>query len=292
MKRRTAKQGPNAGGEFWGCSKYPRCRGTRDIGDGPTQEGAEADWPAEPEARPRRKDSPMPVPWDAAAPPGYVAEYAAVGALPGVALGRLRIDERLQRALGQCVLYSRRDRDRTGATPQARLLGALLVKLLQRGRAPLATLEVENTALRVHAVLEHTEDLSLRGVEMGWTVSGFGDSVDPDVLVAALSQRREFVLDAGLGFRAGDHLPEMGLGSPVEERFLTEWVPAELGSTAGHWFTPQAPLERIAESLSGEAPAEDVSARRVDFLFCHPSGTSFVVELDGTETPGRLGRRR
>lgn len=127
-------------------------------------------------------------------------DAGSVGAVPGVVLGRLRIDERLQQALGQCVLYSRRDRDRAGATPQARLLGALLVKLLQRGRAPLATLEVENTALRVHAVLERTEDLSLRGVEMGWTVSGFGDSVDPDVLVAALSQRREFVLDAGLGF--------------------------------------------------------------------------------------------
>jgi restriction system protein len=28
MVRRTARKGPNAGQEFWGCSDYPRCRGT------------------------------------------------------------------------------------------------------------------------------------------------------------------------------------------------------------------------------------------------------------------------
>jgi restriction system protein len=32
MLRRTAKRGVNAGGEFWGCTGYPACRGTRPIG--------------------------------------------------------------------------------------------------------------------------------------------------------------------------------------------------------------------------------------------------------------------
>lgn len=32
MVRRTAKRGANAGGEFWGCTGYPACRGTRSIG--------------------------------------------------------------------------------------------------------------------------------------------------------------------------------------------------------------------------------------------------------------------
>lgn len=31
MYRRTAKQGPRAGNEFWGCSGYPDCKGTIDI---------------------------------------------------------------------------------------------------------------------------------------------------------------------------------------------------------------------------------------------------------------------
>ncbi len=32
MARRTAKRGMNAGAEFWGCTGYPACRGTRAIG--------------------------------------------------------------------------------------------------------------------------------------------------------------------------------------------------------------------------------------------------------------------
>jgi len=31
MVRRTAKRGANAGGEFWGCTGYPSCRGTRPV---------------------------------------------------------------------------------------------------------------------------------------------------------------------------------------------------------------------------------------------------------------------
>lgn len=32
MVRRTARRGANVGGEFWGCTAYPACRGTRPIG--------------------------------------------------------------------------------------------------------------------------------------------------------------------------------------------------------------------------------------------------------------------
>lgn len=31
MVARTAKRGANAGSQFWGCSRYPQCRGTREI---------------------------------------------------------------------------------------------------------------------------------------------------------------------------------------------------------------------------------------------------------------------
>lgn len=31
MVERTAKRGPNAGGRFYGCSRFPKCRGTRSI---------------------------------------------------------------------------------------------------------------------------------------------------------------------------------------------------------------------------------------------------------------------
>ncbi|MBN2452316.1 MAG: topoisomerase DNA-binding C4 zinc finger domain-containing protein [Lentisphaeria bacterium] len=31
MRRRKAKAGRNTGQEFWGCSKFPACSGTREI---------------------------------------------------------------------------------------------------------------------------------------------------------------------------------------------------------------------------------------------------------------------
>lgn len=31
MLRKTARRGRNVGGQFWGCSRYPRCKGTRNI---------------------------------------------------------------------------------------------------------------------------------------------------------------------------------------------------------------------------------------------------------------------
>ena len=32
MLKRTARKGGNAGGEFWGCSKFPTCKGVRQLG--------------------------------------------------------------------------------------------------------------------------------------------------------------------------------------------------------------------------------------------------------------------
>jgi len=31
MVKRRARKGPNAGNEFWGCSRYPECRGTSPL---------------------------------------------------------------------------------------------------------------------------------------------------------------------------------------------------------------------------------------------------------------------
>ena len=33
MKLRTAKQGKNAGSQFWGCSQYPKCKGTKTFSE-------------------------------------------------------------------------------------------------------------------------------------------------------------------------------------------------------------------------------------------------------------------
>ena len=63
MVRRKAKRGTKAGGEFWGCSAFPRCRSIIQIEDEaaePTESGVaeDADAPPEPEGRAPQDPSP------------------------------------------------------------------------------------------------------------------------------------------------------------------------------------------------------------------------------------------
>ena len=48
--------------------------------------------------------------------------------------------------------------------------------------------------------------------------------------------------------------------------------------SALHWFTPRAPLDRLINSDDDE-----LTARRVDFLFYHPASAPLFIELDGEE---------
>lgn len=58
MVRRTAQRGYNRGGEFWGCSNYPKCKGTRSIkqGDNPSA-GIKLVEPDKPIIKPKRPKS-------------------------------------------------------------------------------------------------------------------------------------------------------------------------------------------------------------------------------------------
>lgn len=199
--------------------------------------------------------------------------------MPGVLRDRLRENDTLERVLAQSVLLYRRDRSREGASKHARLVSALLAKILQRGRIPLPSLGVEREALREHGLLEGARDLSSSGSEMGWELSGGATAgVTAESLLAALSKRCDFSLDPEYAADSGSPLQ-----SPEEEWFLKTWVPTTLGPSAGHWFAPHTFVDTLLESggeLSGdEAP----SGQRVDFLFHYPGSpmTTIGIEIDG-----------
>ena len=59
-------------------------------------------------------------------------------------------------------------RDSVEATEHARLTSGLLAKLLQRGYAPLATLEIEHAALSCNCLIKEVTDLAEGEVEVGW----------------------------------------------------------------------------------------------------------------------------
>ena len=279
MTLRTARQGRNAGGQFWGCSRYPDCKGTRNLDDEHAPVQASTTGPSSSVGASKSAD--LPVAWGEGVPrPDFVPEYVSIGAVPGVLREQLKGDLRLERFASQCLMLSRRSRPRQ-ATDHARLASALLIKLLQRGRAALPTLAVEHESLRQHGCLDSVNDLALEGTELGWAPhSGSSLRVSTEAVLALLAERDSFALDPIFRFEHGSDT-EL-LQSDAEAAFLERWVPENLGPTAGHWFTPQASLDKLLES----AGLEEGGARRIDFLFCHPGGPPFAIEIDGPEHEG------
>ena len=216
-------------------------------------------------------------------------EYVSVGAVPGVLRHQVceqpALERTLTQCLAQCVLLSRRGRTREDASKHARMVSALLAKILQRGRIPLPSLGLEREALREHGFLEDARDLSEGETEMGWELQGASTArVSAASLLAALARRCEFSLDPEF---AAESSPEPLLQSPEEKWFLETWVPSTLGPSAGHWFTPQASLDTLLES----GGVDESGNRRMDFLFHFPDPSAIRfpgrftigVEIDGEE---------
>ena len=247
-----------------------------------------------------------PVEWrDSGARAGYFAEYVTCGAMPGILLQSLPSAggdaagigssleeqatpvERLGRFLSQSVFLTRSDRGAEGSD-EARFAASLVVKLLVRGRTPLPTLGVEREAIRLNGPFDSVRSLDAEDPDVGWHSEGHAD---PEAVLSAAIGRNDFALDPEFDLPAIPHSRLMG--SEAEARFLKEWVPRELGPSAGHWFTPQAPLGTLLEAAgvqgsSEEANSEDAGtddARRVDFLFCHPCAPSqpVAIEIDGPQ---------
>ena len=283
MILRTARRGRNRGSRFWGCSAWSSssCTGTRDV-DAGFQDSEEDFGAGEVRNGPfgarnvsgeEQAVSAVPVEWtEGASRRSFSYEYAPIGSLPGVLIAQADISDDVKRLLSQTLLLTSKSRRRVEATEHARLTSGLLAKLLQRGHAPLATLEVEHTALTCHGLMKEATDLAKGKVEVGWQVPPEkAKRAAGGELRKELIRRDPWVFD----IESEDSL----LQSDAEVEFFTRWVPSNLGTLAAHWFTPQAPLDTLLESANLEHGAD----RRIDFLVCHPGVEPFAVEIDGPE---------
>ena len=273
MRLRTAGRGENAGGQFWGCSQYPRCKATMDA-SGSTEAVAE-----------RRADQPSavsgtsvetgrPTRWtDRGALPGYESSYVSIGARPGwLTVRRAEDEEVIAKLLSQTRILRRRRS--TKALPEMQWIASVLTKILHRGQIPWVTTGVEQATIRAHGLTEHLEDLGPEEIELGWRIPGGARRKgNAEALTRGLTVRDPF----RLATKATD--AEEATDSVREERFLTEWVREKLGPSAGHWIIPQAPMNAFERAAGGDG----TSAQRVDFVFSHPAVKPFVVELDGAE---------
>ena len=262
MTLRTAKRGRNAGGQFWGCSSFPTCKGTRNVD---TEDRSQS--PSQ------QMSSAVPVGWTEGSPRAqFNYEYVSIGSVPGFLLDQISDDDTAKQLLSQTLLLSSKSREQGKVTEHAQLTSALLAKLLRRGYVPLSTLEIERAALKSYGLLDNAIALADKEIEMGWHLpSQIIPKAFLSELAGVLTTKRPFVLDSD----AQDLL----LQSDAEFTFLNSWVPLNLGASAAHWITPQAPLDILLES----ATLNSTGARRIDFLVCHPGGKPFAIEIDGPE---------
>ena len=249
MVRRTNR---TEGTDFWGCQRYPVCRGTRDI-DSDSRESQAEDASESP--------TQVRVLWDDATLDriGWQCRYTTAG-------GRLRSSPsliRISNEFRQCWMA------RTASTFTApegvrRVTGAIR-KIVQRGTNPPVHPDAELELLHSLGLQGHLRPSSLTG--------DLGVQLEPDVFQELASQ------SLGLPDSDFEFDEEVQLESGHERQFMNNWVRENLGSSAPRWFAPQASFDALTAALGDYGP----SGRRVDFLVNAPFGTPFIVEIDGPQ---------
>ena len=240
------------GTSFWGCRRYPACRGTRDVGSG-SQESQIEDTPD--------LSAQVRVLWSDATldRTGWQCRYTTAG-------GRLRSSPALMevsREFNQCWI-ARAQSTFIASEPVRRVTGAIR-KLIQRGSNPPIHPDAERELLLSLGLGRYVRPSKLPG--------DISVHLEPDVFQELSNGNINLF---GSDFERDD---DIRLESGHERHFLSHWAPQNLGPGAPRWFIPQASLDALTAALGDYSP----SGRRVDFLVNPPFGTSFVIEIDGSQ---------
>ena len=155
MQLRTAWRGRNAGNQFWGCSQFPRCRGTRDV-----DAGDDSSSDAKVEPAPIDSDDLLfvqpRVSWnDTVSSPGWDRVYTiGGGSLRSVAWTDLLGVDDPPRRLAQVFMATYPAATvQDGFDPAVRQVTGTFRKILQRGDAPPLDPEVERALLNRQGVV-------------------------------------------------------------------------------------------------------------------------------------------
>ncbi len=316
----TAKHGPNAGGLFWGCNDYPRCKGIRAY---PSTDG-EADATLPPVAA----TTPIAPPGAAPACPECESEMVMKVARKGRNAGRgfwactrypecrgtrdadAGSDEAstnpLAGGLRKRVLWTDATTNRPGWTCRYTTAGASLRSVPEsraaNGKTSLCwiarTKGTPNTApdvVRLTGLLlkilqrGSVPPIDPRSEQLLLEMLGLGDQITAAPVPGDLSVRLQGHLDAKQLEEATlwqnpefELEPSLVLGSAEEEQFVNEWVPTRLGPIAARWFIPQAPLDALVAGSGVPAAGQ----RQLDFLALGPNGETLAIEIDGSQHTG------
>lgn len=243
MRLRTPRRGPNAGKQFWGCSRYPVCKATVEF----TSTASHAD-PAikRTSSPPAPRDFPVHIVAAPRQPRGQTTFFQVCG-LPAGFVEHLHIadaDRSLIRAAAQWRLdYPLPDRE--GVPPEDRNVIAVAESLLTRGATPFCSPSLERA--------------------LG---SAAAPPDEPELVIEAM---RRVALAPTCRFRP------LRFDSP-EERAVFEWVMALVEREGLPWsLVPQVELASITSAIDPQA------AERGDLLLVHAECDRVLVEVDGSE---------
>ena len=246
MVLRTAKQGRNEGNQFWGCSTFPKCRGTKPTERPSTGADPKTTPPAWAEEEPNIKS-----PVVFAAEPsesGYLVEAFESVALPAAAAASINREDVLDEVVQRFTGWRLESPLPTSSRPVDHDLTvvALAKDLLLRGNTPLAFAEIEAAISDRHKI--------------DWAGLSATELTD---LFRALTREP-----------TAPHTPTVF--DSQEEQALVEWILKETRSNGSGWSV------QTQVHVSYLDPALPKSSR-CDILLTHPDGDRIVVELDGRQ---------
>lgn len=264
MQVRIARRGSRAGQRFYGCSRYPRCRGVRPIDEESTDTQAEGSDSAL-ASRPGVLGLTQRVRWpDRSDAPDWTFLYTIGG-------GRLRSTPQLELALTSAEKTARARLEQTflavrgtGAPtnhPEIAQAVGTFRKILQRGDRPPLDPSAEWALARSCGLDDRIP-------------SGVPGSLDFEILRSPLLDPH-LVVSALTASRESSNLRDDWLFDSEEERLFVELVSEQLGAEVSRWLYPQPPFAALLE--------DPTDLRRADFLFSAPWQESVVVEIDGSQ---------
>lgn len=274
---RTARSGKRPGSQFYGCSRFPQCRGIVNINQETQGEQKES---LESSDEPDHHGVQNAVEWtDSVIREDWVTEYLNIGSRPFIKFDH---DEAFskseERFLTQSVFIYRRypkAQRELDETSKSLFIASILQKILTRGSCPSTLPRLEEAALNKVGI--ETDPISDK-IEWGRLLKRKYNSPEPGFLVANNIFNKRFSPDSLLTDKSKNIFD-----STREAKFFNELIPnlfLEKKQDPRHWLMPQASLEGIA---TGIGETNIFGARRVDFFFSHPSSNPFVIELDGNE---------
>ena len=282
MSLTKAKRSKFKGTYFWGCDNFPKCRGIvnqskdDEFDKENNRNNLEKNNSYSKKINNNRK---IPIPWrEHKSRKSWLSEYTTVGSLPSFASNFfLENNDLIKNILSQTLFLYNKGKNRR-SNHNADFLSSLLIKFLQRGFAPLCTIGIEKSVIKLFVLDKVLQKNNYDESDISLILNNnISDLKFRNSIINSLIFKNLFKIDDE--FNLNNDSETSLFDSEHEENFINSWIPNNLGKTASHWFIPQVNLDNILEAYG----LEGFGDRRIDYLLCHPNLKPLAIEIDGDQ---------